>query len=84
MTFALVDESPEAHHFAQGLCGAVVLASALASFAGQSLLGLLLAFAVMAFAVMALAMLDLTTNIGVGCRLYFRYKMLRHRLNTRP
>jgi Domain of unknown function (DUF4395) len=74
----VVDESPEAHHFAQGVGGTFLLASALASFAGLTGLGLLLGFTVV-----VLAMLNLTTKICVGCLMYFQYKMLRHRLNAR-
>ena len=74
----VVDESPEAHHFAQGVGGTFLLASALASLAGLTGLGLLLGFAVI-----VLAMLNLTTKICVGCLMYFQYKMLRRRLSAR-
>ncbi|WP_420595924.1 DUF4395 domain-containing protein [Deinococcus sp.] len=71
----VVAESPEAHHFAQGIGGVFLLASALALFTGLTGLGLALGFAVI-----ALAMLNLTAKICVGCLMYFQYKMLRYRL----
>lgn len=73
----VVDETPEAHHFAQGVGGVFLLASALASLAGLGLLG-----GVLAVAVIGLALLNLTTHVCVGCLLYFQYKMLGYRLNA--
>jgi Domain of unknown function (DUF4395) len=73
----IVDETPEAHHFAQGVGGVFLLASALASLAGLGLLGTLLGVAVI-----ALALLNLTARICVGCLLYFQYKMLGYRLTA--
>ena len=72
----VVDESPEAHHFAQGVGGVFLLASALAGFAGASILS-----AVLGVIVIALALLNLTAKICVGCLMYFQYKMFRYRLS---
>ncbi len=72
----IVDESPEAHHFAQGVGGVFLLASALASFAGAGVLS-----AVLGVTVIALALLNLTARICVGCLMYFQYRMLRFRLS---
>ena len=72
----IVDESPEAHHFAQGVGGVFLLASALAGFAGAGLLS-----AVLGVTVIALALLNLTARICVGCLMYFQYRMLRFRLS---
>lgn len=74
----VVDESPEAHHFAQGVGGVFLLASALANFTGLTGLGV-----VLGFLVIALALLNLTAKICVGCLMYFQYKMLRYRLAAR-
>ena len=74
----VVDESPEAHHFAQGVGGAFLLASALATFTGLTGLGI-----VLGFAVIVLALLNLTAHICVGCLMYFQYRMLRYRLTSR-
>ena len=71
----VVAESPEAHHFAQGVGGVFLLASALATFAGLTGLGV-----VLGFTVIGLALLNLTAKICVGCLMYFQYKMLRYRL----
>ena len=75
----IVDESPEAHHFAQGVGGVFLLASALSVFSGLTGLGV-----VLGFLVIALALLNLSAKICVGCLMYFQYKMLRYRLNARP
>lgn len=74
----VVNESPEAHHFAQGVGGAFLLASALALFGGLTGLGV-----VLGFLVIGLALLNLTARICVGCLMYFQYKMLRYRLAAR-
>ena len=72
----IVEESPEAHHFAQGVGGVFLLTSALAAFAGAGVLS-----AVLGVSVIALALLNLTARICVGCLMYFQYRMLRFRLN---
>ena len=72
----IVEESPEAHHFAQGVGGVFLLASALAAFAGAGVLS-----AVLGVSVIALALLNLTARICVGCLMYFQYRMLKFRLN---
>ena len=71
----IVDETPEAHHFAQGVGGAFLLASGLTGLLGLSVLS-----AVLGVIVIALALLNLTAHICVGCLMYFQYKMLRFRL----
>jgi Domain of unknown function (DUF4395) len=73
----IVDETPEAHHFAQGVGGTFLLASALAGFTGLGVLS-----AVLGVTVIALALLNLTANICVGCLMYFQYKMLKYRLTN--
>jgi hypothetical protein len=72
----VVDESPEAHHFAQGVGGVFLLASALAGFAGMATLS-----AILGVIVIALALLNLTARICVGCLMYFQYRMLKFRLS---
>ena len=72
----IVEESPEAHHFAQGVGGVFLLASALAAFAGAGVLS-----AVLGVSVIALALLNLTARICVGCLMYFQYRMLKFRLS---
>ena len=74
----LVAESPEAHHFAQGVGGAFLLASALSAFGGLTGLGV-----VLGFLVIALALLNLSAKICVGCLMYFQYKLLRYRLSPK-
>lgn len=74
----VVSESPEAHHFAQGVGGAFLLASALLLFGGLTGLG-----AAFGFIVIGLALLNLTKSICVGCLMYFQYKMLRYRLTAK-
>jgi Domain of unknown function (DUF4395) len=73
----IVDETPEAHHFAQGVGGVFLLASAMAGFAGFGLLSVLLGVTVI-----ALALLNLTAKICVGCLMYFQFKMLKYRLSN--
>ena len=72
----VVDESPEAHHFAQGVGGVFLLASAISGFAGLSVLS-----AVLGVTVILLALLNLTAKICLGCLMYFQYKMLKFRLS---
>jgi hypothetical protein len=72
----VVEESPEAHHFAQGVGGVFLLASALAGFAGLGMLS-----AVLGVLVILLALLNLTARICVGCLMYFQYRMLKFRLS---
>ena len=72
----IVEESPEAHHFAQGVGGVFLLASALAASLGAGVLS-----AVLGVTVIALALLNLTARICVGCLMYFQYRMLRFRLS---
>ncbi|WP_407539170.1 DUF4395 domain-containing protein [Deinococcus radiomollis] len=74
----VVDESPEAHHFAQGVGGVFLLASAISGFAGLGVLS-----AVLGVIVIALALLNLTAKICVGCLMYFQYKMLSYRVKQR-
>ena len=74
----IVDESPEAHHFAQGVGGVFLLAAALAGFAGLATLS-----AVLGVTVIGLALLNLTAHICVGCLMYFQWRMLSYRLGIR-
>lgn len=74
----VVDESPEAHHFAQGVGGVFLLASGLTGWAGLGILS-----AVLGVTVIALALLNLTAHICVGCLMYFQWKMLRYRISNR-
>lgn len=69
----VVEEDPRAHHFAQGVGGSFLLASALATFTGLSVLG-----AVLGVLVIALAVLNLSQKICVGCLMYFQYRRLRY------
>ncbi|WP_309571681.1 DUF4395 domain-containing protein [Deinococcus sp.] len=69
----VVDEDPRAHHFAQGVGGVFLLASALFTFAGLSAVG-----AVLGVLVIALAALNLSQKICVGCLMYFQYRRLRY------
>ncbi|AWN22592.1 DUF4395 domain-containing protein [Deinococcus irradiatisoli] len=78
LTPQIVDEAPDAHHFAQGVGSAFLLASFAALLGGFTGLGVALGFTVI-----GLAMLNLTTQICVGCLLYYRYKLLRYRLGAR-
>lgn len=69
----VVDEDPRAHHFAQGVGGSFLLASALFTMAGLPLVG-----ATLGVIVIALATLNLTQKICVGCLMYFQYRRLRY------
>ncbi|MFC3860981.1 DUF4395 domain-containing protein [Deinococcus antarcticus] len=69
----IVDEDPRAHHFAQGLGGSFLLASAISTLAGLPVLG-----AFLGLCVIVLAALNLSTRLCVGCLLYFHYRRLRH------
>ena len=69
----VVEEDPRAHHFAQGVGGVFLLASALATIAGLTALG-----AVLGVVVIALAALNLSQKVCVGCLMYFQYRRLRH------
>ena len=71
----VVQEDPRAHHFAQGVGGAFLLAGGLAGLSGLTILSTILGVAVI-----ALALLNLTTRICVGCLMYFQWRMLRYRL----
>ncbi len=72
----LVNDDPRAHLFAQGVGGTFLTLATLGHLAGLPLLGTLLTLLVI-----ALALLNLTTGYCVGCRMYFRYKMLKYRLS---
>lgn len=74
----VVDEDPRAHHFAQGVGGTFLLASAAFTLAGLPVVGALLGVVVI-----ALAILNLTEKICVGCIMYFRYRRLRYQLLKR-
>ena len=74
----VVDESPEAHHFAQGVGGVFLLASALSGLAGLGVLS-----AVLGVIVVTLALLNLTARICVGCLMYFQWRMLKYRVGIR-
>ncbi|MBZ9712130.1 DUF4395 domain-containing protein [Deinococcus multiflagellatus] len=71
----VVEEDPRAHHFAQGVGGTFLLASA-----ALSLAGLWLAGTVLGVTVLALALLNLSQKICVGCLMYFQYRRLRFAL----
>ncbi|MFC4453080.1 DUF4395 domain-containing protein [Deinococcus sonorensis] len=71
----VVDEAPQAHQFAQGIGGSVLLLSALSGLAGLPLLS-----AGLGLLVIILALLNLTTRICVGCLLYFQWRLLQYRL----
>lgn len=71
----VVDEDPRAHHFAQGVGGTFLLASAAFTLAGLPVAGALLGVVVI-----ALAVLNLTEKICVGCIMYFQFRRLRYRL----
>lgn len=64
-------DNPEPHLFAQGVGGVFLLASSLALFAGQSVLGW-----VLAWIVVALAALNLFGGICVGCIMYYALNRL--------
>ena len=74
----IVDEDPRAHHFAQGVGGSFLLASALLTIAGLPVAG-----AALGLVVIALAALNLTKKICVGCLMYFQYRRLRHAILNR-
>jgi hypothetical protein len=65
----LVDDDPRPHNFAQGLGGVFLLAASLAFGLGLPIIGWGLSAAVV-----ALALLSLTTNICVGCFLYYQWR----------
>ena len=71
----VVDETPEAHTFAQGVGGAFLLGSAVSGGAGLrgTSVGL-------GTAVIGLALLNLGTRICVGCLMYFQWRQLSYRL----
>jgi hypothetical protein len=77
LTPDLVEEDPRAHHFAQGVGGTFLLASALATLTGLPLLG-----AALSVSVIALALLNLSRRICIGCLLYFQYRRLRFSLQN--
>ncbi|AWT35348.1 hypothetical protein GCM10008956_10050 [Deinococcus arenae] len=74
----VVEEDPRAHHFAQGVGGSFLLASASFTLAGLPLVG-----AVLGVTVIALAALNLSRKICVGCVMYFQYRRLRYQLLKR-
>jgi hypothetical protein len=74
----LVDDDPRAHNFAQGVGGSVLVLSSLAFLLGSNYLGWGLGVVVI-----ALAGLNLTTNICVGCFLYYQFKLARFALASR-
>lgn len=71
----IVAEDPRAHHFAQGVGGSFLLASALFTLSGWTAIG-----AILGVIVIALAVLNLTQKICVGCLMYFQYRRLRYQL----
>lgn len=73
LTPKIVAEDPRAHHFAQGVGGSFLLASALFTFSGLTAFG-----AVLGVSVIALAVLNLSQKICVGCLMYFQYRRLRY------
>jgi Domain of unknown function (DUF4395) len=74
----LVEDDPRAHNFAQGVGGVVLVISSLAFLLGSSVIGWGLGVVVI-----ALAGLNLTTNICVGCFLYYQFKLARFALASR-
>lgn len=74
----VVEEDPRAHHFAQGVGGSFLLASASFTLAGLPIVG-----AVLGVIVIALAVLNLSQKICVGCVMYFQYRRLRYQLLKR-
>jgi Domain of unknown function (DUF4395) len=74
----LVEDDPRAHNFAQGVGGVVLVLSSLAFLLGASIVGWGLGVVVI-----ALAGLNLTTNICVGCFLYYQFKLARFALASR-
>ncbi|ACO46332.1 DUF4395 domain-containing protein [Deinococcus deserti] len=71
----VVEEDPRAHHFAQGVGGTFLLASALLTLSGLTAAG-----AVLGVLVIALAALNLSKKICVGCLMYFQYRRMRYAL----
>ncbi len=74
----LVEDDPRAHNFAQGVGGLVLVLSSLAFLFGSGYAGWGLGIVVI-----ALAGLNLTTNICVGCFLYYQFKLARFALASR-
>jgi hypothetical protein len=74
----LVEDDPRAHNFAQGVGGSVLVLASLAFLLGSSVVGWGLGIVVI-----ALAGLNLTTNICVGCFLYYQFKLARFALASR-
>jgi hypothetical protein len=74
----LIDDDPRAHNFAQGVGGVFLALSSLAFLLGSSYLGWGLGIVVI-----ALAGLNLTTNICVGCFMYYQFKLARFALASR-
>jgi Domain of unknown function (DUF4395) len=74
----LVDDDPRAHNFAQGVGGVVLVLSSLAFVLGSSIAGWGLGLMVI-----VLAGLNLTTNICVGCFLYYQFKLARFAVMSR-
>jgi hypothetical protein len=74
----MVEDDPRAHNFAQGVGGVVLVLSSLAFLLGSSVVGWGLGIVVI-----ALAGLNLTTNICVGCFLYYQFKLARFALASR-
>ena len=70
----LQDDDPRAHNFAQGVGGVFLAAASLAFVIGWAVVGWALSFIVV-----ALALLNLTTNICVGCFMYYQLRLLQHR-----
>jgi Domain of unknown function (DUF4395) len=74
----LVEDDPRAHNFAQGVGGVFLALSSLGFLLGSSVIGWGLSAVVI-----ALAGLNLTTNICVGCFLYYQFKLARFALASR-
>ena len=72
----VLPEDPRPHRFARTV-GAVFLGAATLSFG----VGWMAVGAVLAIMVAGLALLNLTTNICVGCFMYFQLRMLRYRFS---
>jgi Domain of unknown function (DUF4395) len=70
----LQDDDPRAHNFAQGVGGVFLAVATLAFLTGWTVFG----WSVSGIVVL-LALLNLTTNICVGCLMYFQWRMLQHR-----
>ena len=74
----LIDDDPRAHNFAQGVGGTVLALSSLGFLLGSGFIGWGLVAVVI-----ALAGLNLTTNICVGCFLYYQFKLARFAVASR-